>query len=581
MTRGDAVELAEAVAVAETGSARDIVLKVKDQEDPSAQPPSNPAEYADWALECAGSWGPFQRRCTAQYAVPWLVCGMQTLVHVFVTLPAHRRRHCHNQLDHCTQDPIEDQDCSVPADEYEFKDPTYLVTSEFNLVCDSAVGLPLLGTFFFLGFLVGAAYIGNLCDRLGRKRAYLCSTMLIQVAGLGVCMAPSYGFYAFCRFLTGAGVGGIGLVAFVWNAEFIGKEQRSLLAATTNGMFAIGFLLLSPLSYCLPAWRMLSFAVWLLGLPSLFIYQSLLESPKWLCSQGRLQEAHEVYCQVAERNGRELPAAPPSELSLHVSEANPATPDAAATEKESAIKQLLFDARLSRRFIIMVYTWFTLSFGYYGLSMGVSNLGWSVYAAAGLSAGVELPVYPLALKMVGMPAWGRRGTTAIALSIGGVCCLLCGCLPSGGDGPPGPAYLVLAFAGKGAVAMAFAVVYLFAAELFPTDLRTSAMGLQSLSARLGGMVAPVVADLGRVWPSLPLFLFGLPSVVAGFLLLSLPETRGLPMPDSIEDMQAPTEGMCLPWFWRRYGRLADDHGEGDGHGNGEETAPEVVGSSQE
>lgn len=44
------------------------------------------------------------------------------------------------------------------------------------------------------------------------------------------------------------------------------------------------------------------------------------------------------------------------------------------------------------------------------------------------------------------------------------------------------------------------VVYMFAAELFPTSVRSRSIGLQSLSARVGGMLAPMVANLGAPRP---------------------------------------------------------------------------------
>ena len=49
--------------------------------------------------------------------------------------------------------------------------------------------------------------------------------------------------------------------------------------------------------------------------------------------------------------------------------------------------------------------------------------------------------------------------------------------------------------GKLGAAAAFAVIYVFSAELYPTIVRNAGMGASSCCARIGGMVAPYIADL--------------------------------------------------------------------------------------
>lgn len=51
----------------------------------------------------------------------------------------------------------------------------------------------------------------------------------------------------------------------------------------------------------------------------------------------------------------------------------------------------------------------------------------------------------------------------------------------------------LSVLGKIGASTAFATIYLFSAELFPTVVRNSAMGVSSLSARIGGMISPYIA----------------------------------------------------------------------------------------
>lgn len=63
------------------------------------------------------------------------------------------------------------------------------------------------------------------------------------------------------------------------------------------------------------------------------------------------------------------------------------------------------------------------------------------------------------------------------------------------------------------------------------------MGVASMSARIGGIFAPIVLELKDIWGSLPLLVFGVLSVLAGLLALFLPETSGRPLPQTLEDVK--------------------------------------------
>ncbi|XP_063829721.1 solute carrier family 22 member 6-A-like [Ostrinia nubilalis] len=64
------------------------------------------------------------------------------------------------------------------------------------------------------------------------------------------------------------------------------------------------------------------------------------------------------------------------------------------------------------------------------------------------------------------------------------------------------------------------------------------LGLCSLAARLGGMLAPLTPILNEVSVILPAVCFGLSAVITGLLIILTPETKGMPLMDTIEQVKA-------------------------------------------
>ena len=73
------------------------------------------------------------------------------------------------------------------------------------------------------------------------------------------------------------------------------------------------------------------------------------------------------------------------------------------------------------------------------------------------------------------------------------------------------------------------------AELYPTNLRSQAVGTCSMVARIFGLVCPFVANLALIWKPLPMVVLGLPSLLAAFSAYFLPETKGKELPQNMKD----------------------------------------------
>ena len=77
--------------------------------------------------------------------------------------------------------------------------------------------------------------------------------------------------------------------------------------------------------------------------------------------------------------------------------------------------------------------------------------------------------------------------------------------------------IALVMFGRLCASLGFAMVYLYTSELFPTPIRSTAVGVCSTVARIGGIIALLMEGLGSVWKPLPMVIFGAVAFIATVL----------------------------------------------------------------
>ena len=87
--------------------------------------------------------------------------------------------------------------------------------------------------------------------------------------------------------------------------------------------------------------------------------------------------------------------------------------------------------------------------------------------------------------------------------------------------------LLLSLLGKFGASAAFAIVYLYTAELFPTCTRNQSVGLCALMAKLGGITTMLLDLLKVYWQPAPVLTMGIFASLAGLAAANFPETSGL------------------------------------------------------
>ena len=166
-----------------------------------------------------------------------------------------------------------------------------------------------LTSFVFLGMGFGAPSFGMFADRKGRLFSLRCSTGLTLLAGVGSALAPTFSALCFARMVVGFGLGGVP-VAYNLCAEFLPSKKRGVYLSSLEFFWSFGSMVSALL-----AWTILPKSSWrtLLGatVSPLILLGVLLvwmpDSPMYLASKGKMEEAERTLRFIAKMNRKPLP----------------------------------------------------------------------------------------------------------------------------------------------------------------------------------------------------------------------------------------------------------------------------------
>lgn len=167
----------------------------------------------------------------------------------------------------------------------------------------------LTASAYLAGSVLGAVLFSYLTDRQGRKRMFTV-TLLLYLAAT-VLTALSWNLWSFMafRFLAGAGIGGEYAAINSAIDELIPARSRGHTNLAINGSWWLGTILGALLTIPLldPAliaeelgWRLCFALGAVLGLAMILIRRLLPESPRWLMTHGRIDEAERIVREVEE-----------------------------------------------------------------------------------------------------------------------------------------------------------------------------------------------------------------------------------------------------------------------------------------
>uniref|UniRef100_A0A3P9BLR1 Solute carrier family 22 member 5 n=1 Tax=Maylandia zebra TaxID=106582 RepID=A0A3P9BLR1_9CICH len=484
-------------------------------------------DYAE-TIGFLGQWGRFQQIVFFSLVATIMPNGFGAFTLVFLTdTPSH---HCLVSGINLTEDwrksviPIkvnlEEEGC---VDGWSYSKDIYesTIVSEFDLVCSNQWKQPFTSTVFFVGGLLGSFLSGQLSDRYGRKPVLFAALALQTVFTFAQVFSGSWIMFLIILFINGLGQMSNFVAALVLGSEVLTGKVRVLYSSLGTCLgFAIGYMILPLLAYFLRDWKSLSLALSLPCVAYVPFWWLMPESPRWLLSRGRVEEAEAIIRTAAKWNkvqALRIICEDCEKMQTH-------------SKEHYNVFDLLRQSTMRATTLILCFV-FTMIVGYYSLSFNTAQLHENPYISCFISAVVEIPAYISSwMALLYLP---RRLSVILTLVFGAVPLYLIQLVP---DDLSNLA-LALEMLGKYSITTGSSLMFAYTAELYPTVLRNTATGISNTVSRIGSCIAPLLLSLGMYYKYLPYIILGSLAVVAAFAALFLPESFKKPLPETIEQMQ--------------------------------------------
>jgi MFS family permease len=171
----------------------------------------------------------------------------------------------------------------------------------------------LIASVYLVGEMIGALVFGKMSDRMGRKRLFIL-TLLLYLIGTGLAAFVTghhtgwlVFFYA-TRFVAGMGIGGQYSAINSAIDEVMPSKYRGRVDIWINGSYWAGAVLGSFVSYIFlnhfapnVGWRLAFLLGPVLAIFVIIVGRVLPESPRWLVTHGRQEEADKVMAKIEEQ----------------------------------------------------------------------------------------------------------------------------------------------------------------------------------------------------------------------------------------------------------------------------------------
>ena len=167
---------------------------------------------------------------------------------------------------------------------------------QYDMTCAPGYKFGLFGSLYFTAVVIGSLFLTPLADKFGRRPITLIGLALVSVCETLILFSTSINFtYLLCFFL-GLSMPMRVFVGYILAMEFLPLQNTSIVTAVTLGSDGLGIFIASLwFLYISKDWKtFMLFSAVVCYATFAFIYFFFAESPKFLISRGRYDEARKV-----------------------------------------------------------------------------------------------------------------------------------------------------------------------------------------------------------------------------------------------------------------------------------------------
>ncbi len=337
----------------------------------------------------------------------------------------------------------------------------------------------------YLGQLAGALVFSALAEKVGRIRGTTAAIAIMSIMSFGCALAGNFAALLACRLVQGVGVGGEMPVAATYINELSRARGRGRFFLLYEMIFPLGLLATGQIgAWIVPefGWKFIFLLGGIPGLLITFLVARLPESPRWLISRGRIQEAETIVEQIEASTSRRVTLV----------RASPAASGASLTQR-GHWSELLSGVYRWRTLVVWAL-WASAFFVANGLNNWMPSFYNTIYQLSlrqSLRAASMTNVAQVAVLLVcafSIDRIGRRNWTVAAFLFGGGTLALLGLIGS----QKVLSVMILATLGYGIIGSINAVLYLYTPEIYPTRIRAIGTGLATSWLRIASAAGPAL-----------------------------------------------------------------------------------------
>ncbi|XP_013788712.2 organic cation transporter 1-like, partial [Limulus polyphemus] len=180
-------------------------------------------------------------------------------------------------------------------------------SKQWDLVCDKDPMPSLVFTLTGVGSVLATPVYGGLSDRIGRKLTFFLCVFVTLVSGIASLFVPNFIAFLVLRMVNGGLSPTLFQLPYILLFEIVGTDKRTEMMTIGSIAWTVGLCTLPLFAYLLRNWVLLGLVTTCFCIPYFLYWRFLPESPRWLVSMKRYDEAVVILTRIAERNGSPVP----------------------------------------------------------------------------------------------------------------------------------------------------------------------------------------------------------------------------------------------------------------------------------